>query len=294
MQGSKFVLLSVYAGIAAVVLLLLLFVRLPGITYMPKMAQHMHGLPMGAAYPSLREAYLKLVENAVTGSLFDEIGDCGDEKCTLAAVKPFNAQQRQRGNVWPAVGHTMVGHIRLKNVRDLLHDVMARKVPGDFVELGVWRGGVCIFAKAIMDTQLPKEYRKVFVMDAFDALPGYKESSSFLANSEFTVRHNFEKYGLLDDRVVFIKGLFNHTLPGFATAHGNARFSMLRIDSNFYDSYQDCFYYMYERLSVGGYLIMDDIRSAMGDRVKRGEVSISSQNNMLHLLTGVGRCCSFN
>ena len=33
---------------------------------------------------------------------------------------------------------------------------------------------------------------------------------------------------------------------------------MLRIDGNFYDSYQDAFYYLYDLIPVGGIIILDD------------------------------------
>jgi len=45
----------------------------------------------------------------------------------------------------------MVGHVRLMNVRAALTEVISRGVPGDFAELGVWRGGTCIFAKGIFE-----------------------------------------------------------------------------------------------------------------------------------------------
>jgi hypothetical protein len=35
----------------------------------------------------------------------------------------------------------MVGHLRLDNVRRIIEDVVENNIPGDFVELGVWRGG---------------------------------------------------------------------------------------------------------------------------------------------------------
>jgi len=33
------------------------------------------------------------------------------------------------------------------------------------------------------------------------------------------------------------------------------------VDGNFYDSYQDAMYYLYDRVPVGGYVIFDDIFS---------------------------------
>ena len=43
----------------------------------------------------------------------------------------------------------MVGTARLVHLRTLLERGIREKVPGDFVEAGVWRGGASIFARAV-------------------------------------------------------------------------------------------------------------------------------------------------
>lgn len=209
-----------------------------------------------------RQTYLHLVEQAVTGSLFDELGACqanGAIMCSPATAVPFQAALRATGDDWPLVGHTMVGHRRLHNVRDLLFKIMSENIPGDFMELGVWRGGLCIYVKALFNAY--SQERSVYVVDAFEALPGYGNSQAYLSVKEAEVRHNFEKYGLMDDRVVVVKGLFKDSVPKLVSEHPDMKIALLRLDSNFYDSHQDCFYNFYERLQIGGYLIMDDIRS---------------------------------
>jgi O-methyltransferase len=91
--------------------------------------------------------------------------------------------------------------------------------------------------------------------DAFEAIPGYGASAGFLQTSQATVEHNFVKYGLYDDRVKFFKGLFKDTVPGFRQQHQDSKLAILRVDGNFYDSYQDALYYLYELVPVGGYVI---------------------------------------
>jgi hypothetical protein len=100
----------------------------------------------------------------------------------------------------------------------------------------------------------------VYLFDAFQPLPGYGVARSYLAVNESAVLHNFQKYGLLDDRVKLVKGLFKDSVPRFAAQNPDIQIAVLRLDSNFYDSHQDCFYHLYEKLAVGGYLIMDDVR----------------------------------
>ncbi|MBK9997315.1 MAG: hypothetical protein IPO99_09260 [Nitrospira sp.] len=44
----------------------------------------------------------------------------------------------------------MIGVKRLANLRALTESVIADNVPGDLIETGVWRGGACIFMRAIL------------------------------------------------------------------------------------------------------------------------------------------------
>lgn len=206
-----------------------------------------------------RDFLLNLVEMAVTGSLFDEAGRCDSKSpggCSKS--KPFSEKLRNEGMDWPAVGHTMVGHVRIQNVKKLLVDVIASNVPGDFAELGVWRGGVGIFARCLLNAYHQSD-RKVHLFDAFESLPGNNRAMQYLAVSESTVRHNFDKYGLKDGYVIH-KGLFNNSVPPFAKEF-TGNISVLRVDGNFYDSYQDAVYYLYDKVPVGGYVIFDDARS---------------------------------
>ena len=101
------------------------------------------------------------------------------------------------------------------------------------------------------------------MFDAFEELPGYGNDakSTFLGVTEAAVRHNFAKYGLLDDGVVFHRGLFLETLPAFRKAADEAgmKLAILRIDGNFYDSYADALYHLYELVPVGGIVIFDGV-----------------------------------
>merc|ERR1719198_610192 len=103
----------------------------------------------------------------------------------------------------------MVGHRRLQNVRDAIEETIANNIPGDFAELGVWRGGTCIYAKALYDAK-GEFSRKVHVFDVFGEVPSflktnlvYKQNARYLAVPEEAVKHNFEKYGVMDDNVEF-------------------------------------------------------------------------------------------
>jgi O-methyltransferase len=64
----------------------------------------------------------------------------------------------------------------------------------------------------------------------------------------------FNRYGLLDDRVHFLVGWFADTLPTALIE----RLSLIRIDADMYGSTMDSPAALYPRLSVRGYVIVDD------------------------------------
>lgn len=171
-----------------------------------------------------------------------------------------------KGVSWPAsranVGESMIGAQRLNNVRQAVEDVIAKNVPGDLIETGVWRGGATILMKAVLEAHGDTE-RRVYVADSFAGLPttdradddaGLLYQDETLAVSQAQVRAAFERYGLLDDRVVFVEGWFKDTLPGLA----DRTWSVVRLDGDLYDSTMDGLVNLYPRLSPGGWLLVDD------------------------------------
>ncbi len=71
------------------------------------------------------------------------------------------------------------------------------------------------------------------------------------------VKGNFGRYGLLDDRVLFLKGFFKDTLPSASIS----KLSVLRVDADLYESTRDVLENLYPKLSVGGYAVFDDYRN---------------------------------
>ena len=90
-----------------------------------------------------------------------------------------------------------------------------------------------------------------------------------------TVRANFEKYGLLDDQVVFLQGWFKDTLP---KAPIN-RLALLRLDGDLYESTIIALNALYDKLSPKGYVIVDDYhlvpncKKAVGDFLAARKIS---------------------
>ncbi|ANY10598.1 macrocin O-methyltransferase (plasmid) [Pseudonocardia sp. HH130630-07] len=181
----------------------------------------------------------------------------------------FDADARDGGRDWPTVAHTMVGRRRLDNVHECLERILADDVPGDVIETGVWRGGVCIFMRAFLVAHGCTD-RTVWVADSFAGLPpaGDRDpdpvaamghdvatvNERMLAVDLAQVQENFDRYGLLDDQVRFLPGWFSDTLPTAPIE----RLSLLRLDGDWYDSTMDALVNLYPRLSSGGFVIIDD------------------------------------
>jgi len=158
---------------------------------------------------------------------------------------------------------TMLGTRQLDHMQRCIVDVLTRNVPGDFMEAGVWRGGMAIFMRAVLKAYQVKD-RKVWAADSFAGLPpidpqhntsDWKEGD--MSVSLATVKSNFARYGLLDEQVKFLPGFFSETLP---TAPVRS-LSILRVDADLYGSTMDVLGNLYSALSVGGYTVLDDYQN---------------------------------
>jgi O-methyltransferase len=178
---------------------------------------------------------------------------------------PFNLEVRAEGRDWPAQAETMIGLRRLDNLQQCVTDVIRQGVPGDLIETGVWRGGATILMRAVLEAYGDTE-RTVWVADSFEGLPKpdaerYPADQADqhwmqgrLAVSVDEVKANFARYGLLDDRVRFLVGWFEDTLPSAPIE----RLAVLRLDGDMYSSTMQALESLYPRLSPRGYVIVDD------------------------------------
>ena len=216
-------------------------------------------LPQQAAGGQAATLYLDLLEQSLTGVLGE---DLSVDPWTAGSYDPA---RRAIGRDWPATACTMIGTARMRNLRHLLERALAEGVPGDFIETGVWRGGACIYARGIMAAH-GDDTRRVFVADSFRGLPA-PDAEAFpadagdqhstyeqLAISRDQVAENFRRYGLLDKRVVFLEGWFKDTLPVAPIE----RLAVLRLDGDMYESTIQALDALYDKVSPGGYVIVDD------------------------------------
>jgi hypothetical protein len=209
------------------------------------------------------EVYLDLLKKVLTNVIYM---DPPQSFGTVYAKSDYDEQRRVNGEDWPLVAHTMVGLKRLDNLQYCVEQVLADDVPGDFIETGVWRGGACIFMRALLNLHGVTD-RTVWVADSFQGIPETDETShpgdrkmalhkanDVLAISMEQVRENFSRYGLLDEQVEFLPGWFRDTLPAAPVKE----LAIARLDGDLYESTMDALESLYPKLAVGGFLIIDD------------------------------------
>jgi len=185
----------------------------------------------------------------------------------------------------PFPGFTLATIGMLNHLQAVVEDVLQNGIEGDLMETGVWRGGQTILMRAILEAA-SEEKRHVWVCDSFSGVPPPRRDGQQDVEADETVewepglynasidmvRANFLRFGLLDERVHFVKGHFVDTMKTVEVE----KIAVLRLDADTWDATSDVLEALYDRVSDGGYIIIDDFhlngaRGATLDfRKKRG------------------------
>lgn len=212
----------------------------------------------------LAERYLYTIRNSVVGVL---------GASDTYAGGPFHP------NACPTHGQTMVGIPRLEALHEILHKAYNLKgLRGDFLEAGVWRGGVCVYAKAFFEAYGIRSH--VWVADSFQGLPGKEHAEDSSSWTQFyhlsiglkEVRDIFRRYALLDSHVHFVKGFFKETMPRLQAELGSL--SVLRVDGDMYHSTLRVLCSLYDKLEVGGYWMCDDYQGVDYKGVREATLAV--------------------
>lgn len=205
-----------------------------------------------------RDAYIDLLKRSVTNYPYLG-GDTPFDR--FRCVVHYDLPRAQWKIDQLARPITLLTKGQLDLVEQSLLSVVERGVPGDFIEAGIWRGGVIILMRALMRVHDIGD-RRIFAADSFAGIPkntralndpvdGWRDR---WAASLEEVKGNIDRFGLLDDRIEFVPGFFVDTLPKFT----DEKFALMRLDSDSYDSVEESLVYLYPRLASGGIIIIDD------------------------------------
>jgi O-methyltransferase len=154
------------------------------------------------------------------------------------------------------------------------------KVPGDILEVGVWRGGTgCLMA---LTAQRIGSKATVFLCDTFVGVVKAGVNDIAWKGGEFsnTSKEMVEEFVKSKNisNVVILPGIFpDETGDPIA----DRQFSLCHIDVDVYASAKDVFEWVWPRLSIGGVVIFDDY----GFRGTRGVTLFANECSLLR--TGV-------
>jgi macrocin-O-methyltransferase TylF-like protien len=157
--------------------------------------------------------------------------------------------------------YTMAGEARLRGLDQAIEHVIAGKIPGAVAECGAARGG----SAALLGLALKRfhDRRLLWVFDTFEGLPpptaadpDYETAARYTGTCRGDldeVRSLFERLDILDNARL-IKGRFEDTIPQSQTGP----LAVLHIDGDWYESVKTCLVHLYDRVSPGGIIQLDD------------------------------------
>lgn len=170
---------------------------------------------------------------------------------------------------------TMTSIERMYALHQAVLYVINNNIPGDFVECGVWRGGSSMMISLTL-LQAGISDRKIYLYDTFEGMsePGEEdksfdgtpaenqlaaqskedEASVWCYSSLDSVQANLASTGYPNQNLVFIKGKVEDTLP----LQKPTTISLLRLDTDWYESTKQELEHLYPLLSKRGPLIIDD------------------------------------
>jgi O-methyltransferase len=146
---------------------------------------------------------------------------------------------------------------------NLMHHIihLTKNVEGDIAEFGVWKGGMAMWIKNLLNYY--NLNKKLWLFDTFNSFPksdiNNKDSNihpitEFLFDQQYNVFDNFKKFNLLDNNINFIIGKFQDTIPHTLIP----KLSILRLDCDYYEPTMLILENYYNCISKNGCVIIDD------------------------------------
>jgi len=196
-----------------------------------------------------------------------------------------------------AMPYTMTSAERMFSLCEAVRYVVTNGIPGDIVECGVWKGG-SMLAVALTLVNLNSMEKNIYLFDTFEGMstpgnndvydngkPAFQllkedssddEKSAWCCVSIERVRSVMFSSGYDKDKIHFIKGRVEDTLPRFAPSD----ISILRLDTDFYQSTCCELEHLFGRISHRGVIIVDDygswkgVREAWDEFIRKNKVNI--------------------
>jgi hypothetical protein len=156
----------------------------------------------------------------------------------------------------------------IMNVKQVLADA----VPGDFAELGVYRGN----SAAVLAHYARTYGRQLYLFDTFEGFDSrdltggdHGRDLDFVDTSLDLAQHTV---GV--DSVRWIKGYFPASIPSDVV---DTRFSVVHLDCDLYEPMKAGLEFFYPRLSPGGLLIIHDYANPYWEGIKQAVDELASE-----------------
>jgi O-methyltransferase len=216
---------------------------------------------------------------------FDE-----DYRAIIEAVQPF----------------TMTRNDKLHALITATRYIHEHEIQGSFVECGVWRGGSMHAVARALDAA-GDHSRDLYLFDTFEGMPPPTDkdrrvrgrgrfAAEILARSQKNravwayasleeVQAGFDIVPYPTERIHFVKGKVEDTVP----AQAPDEIALLRLDTDWYESTRHELEHLYDRLSSGGVLIIDDYGWWRGSREATDEFLRKTGERLLLVRAGSAR-----
>jgi O-methyltransferase len=170
------------------------------------------------------------------------------------------------------VGYTLVSWGRLSSLWHQVGYLDRAGIPGALVECGVWRGGSSAMMALAHMARVNPPVRPLHLFDSFEGVPEPTAIDGVLAHHDFSrigapakalsasasVSRELltKRCGYPESLLNYHVGWFEQTLPAQASSVGDI--ALLRFDGDLYQSARLCLKHLYEQVSPGGIVVIDD------------------------------------
>jgi O-methyltransferase len=173
--------------------------------------------------------------------------------------------------------YSMTPKIRIYNLLQSLKKIKHKNIPGDYVECGVWKGGNILLIKKFLENE-NIDNKKIYAFDTFEGMSEPDENdfdlsknisaSALLSKNKDKASHLWSVCSLEEVKknliknlknmndIYFIKGKVEETLN--VKQNIPDKISLLRLDTDWYSSTKKELEVLYEKVSPGGVIIIDD------------------------------------
>ncbi|MBF0236072.1 MAG: class I SAM-dependent methyltransferase [SAR324 cluster bacterium] len=199
--------------------------------------------------------------------------------------------------------YTMTSEQRVLALIKATRYVYENEISGDIVECGVYKGG-SMMAVAQTLCLLHSTDKTLYLYDTFEGMPAPVLEDGEHAQMKFNkmrtqedradwcraplaeVQANMFSTGYNPQKMIFIKGKVQDTIP----RNIPDKISLLRLDTDFYESTQHELAHLFPRLSHGGVIILDDYgywqgqKKAMDEYIRNHKIKL-----LLNIIDDAGR-----